>query len=45
MGTSSLDIRPVAGRIGAEIAGVDLTADLDDAVVAEIRATLLPAAA
>lgn len=36
-----LDIRPVAGNIGAEIHGVDLTQPLDPGVVAEIRATLL----
>jgi taurine dioxygenase len=32
---------PVAGRIGAEIRGIDLAADLDDAVVAAIRAALV----
>jgi len=36
-----LDVRPVAGLIGAEIHGVDLSRPLDPAVVAEIRATLL----
>jgi taurine dioxygenase len=36
-----LDVRPVAGHIGAEIHGVDLAADLDDATVAEIREALL----
>lgn len=36
-----LDIRPMAGHIGAEILGVDLTRSLDPALVAEIRATLL----
>ena len=39
--STDFDIRPVAGRIGAEIVGVDLTADLDDTVIAEIRAALL----
>lgn len=36
-----LDVRPVAGFIGAEIHGVDLSAPLEPAVVAEIRAALL----
>jgi alpha-ketoglutarate-dependent taurine dioxygenase len=36
-----LDIRPIAGHIGAEIHGVDLRDALAPAVVAEIRATLL----
>lgn len=40
-GELGLDIRPMAGLIGAEILGVDLSAPLDPAVVAEIRATLL----
>ncbi|MCI3135630.1 TauD/TfdA dioxygenase family protein [Phenylobacterium aquaticum] len=35
-----LDIRPVAGRIGAEIAGVTLSGDLDDATVAALEAAL-----
>ncbi|OHV37071.1 MULTISPECIES: TauD/TfdA dioxygenase family protein [Pseudofrankia] len=35
-----IDVRPVAGNIGAEIHGVDLREDLDDAAVAEIRAAL-----
>ena len=34
MSTHELDIRPVAGRIGAEIGGVTLTADLPDAAIA-----------
>ena len=36
-----IDVRPIAGCIGAEIHGVDLTAPLDAAVVAAIRETLL----
>lgn len=35
-----LDIAPVGGRIGAEIRGVQLSGDLDDAKVAAIRAAL-----
>ena len=36
-----LDVRPIAGLVGAEIHGVDLAEPLDAATVAEIRATLL----
>lgn len=36
-----IDVRPVAGNIGAEIHGVDLTAPLDAATVAAIREALL----
>jgi alpha-ketoglutarate-dependent taurine dioxygenase len=36
-----LDVRPMAGHIGAEIFGVDLSQPLDAATVAEIRSTLL----
>jgi alpha-ketoglutarate-dependent taurine dioxygenase len=36
-----LDVRPMAGHIGAEILGVDLAQPLDAATVAEIRSTLL----
>jgi len=39
--TPPLDLHPVAGRIGAEIRGVRLGADLDDATFAAIRAALL----
>ncbi|GII62112.1 hypothetical protein Skr01_21970 [Sphaerisporangium krabiense] len=38
---SSVDITPVAGRIGAEISGVRLGGDLEPEVVAEVRAALL----
>jgi alpha-ketoglutarate-dependent sulfate ester dioxygenase len=41
MTTTAFDIRRVGGRIGAEIIGVDVTAGLDAAVVAEINAALL----
>jgi taurine dioxygenase len=37
MGTMQLDVSPVAGALGAEIAGVDLACGLEDGVVAEIR--------
>ena len=33
----SLTIEPISGTLGAEISGVDLTKDLDDATVAAIR--------
>lgn len=38
---SVIGVRPLAGAIGAEISGVDLSRDLDDATVAEIRQALL----
>ncbi|HEV7732409.1 MAG TPA: TauD/TfdA family dioxygenase [Candidatus Binatia bacterium] len=41
MNRSQLEIQPVAGRIGAEIVGIDLRADLDDEVVEAIRSALL----
>jgi alpha-ketoglutarate-dependent taurine dioxygenase len=37
----TLDVRPIAGHIGAEIHGVDIAQALDDATVAAIRAALL----
>lgn len=37
----TISVRRLAGHIGAEIGGVDLTGPLDDVVVAEIRAALL----
>ncbi len=39
--TTQLDVRPMTGAIGAEIFGVDLSADLDDATIAAIRRALL----
>src|SRR5690349_14286397 len=36
-----LEVVPVAGRIGAEIRGVALNGDLDDATLAAIRAALV----
>ena len=39
--TGLIDVQPLAGHIGAEIHGVDLTKPLEASVVAEIRATLL----
>lgn len=39
--TLDLDIQPVAGRIGAQIHGVKLSADLDAATVAAIQAALV----
>ncbi|WOK37215.1 TauD/TfdA family dioxygenase [Sphingomonas sp. C3-2] len=38
---SPLDIVPVGGRIGAEIRGVALSGDLDDATIAAIRAAVV----
>ncbi len=39
--TVSLDIQPIAGRIGAEIRGIRLSADLDAATVDAIQAALV----
>jgi len=41
MRSNSPEIRPIAGAIGAEIAGIDLAQPLDDATVAALRRTLL----
>jgi taurine dioxygenase len=37
----TLDVRPVAGALGAEISGVDLSENLSDETIAEIRQALL----
>jgi taurine dioxygenase len=39
--TSAIDVKPIGGRIGAEIVGVKLSGDLPPATVAEITAALL----
>ena len=39
--TTRLAIQPIAGALGAELSGVDLGRDLDDATIAEIRQALL----
>ncbi|WP_436500496.1 TauD/TfdA dioxygenase family protein [Actinokineospora sp. HUAS TT18] len=36
-----ITVKRVAGRIGAEVSGIDLSADLDDATVARLRQELL----
>ncbi|WIM13624.1 TauD/TfdA family dioxygenase [Enhydrobacter sp.] len=36
-----IEVRPIAGALGAEIAGVDMARDLDDEVVAEVRRAFL----
>ncbi len=41
MSAAGLEIRPIAGALGAEIHGVDVSAELDDATIAAIRAALL----
>jgi alpha-ketoglutarate-dependent taurine dioxygenase len=43
MSNLDVDVRPVTGRIGAEITGVDLSSDLDDLAVEQIRTALLRA--
>lgn len=41
MRNTELEIRPIAGAIGAEVLGVDLSAELSDATAAAIRRALL----
>ena len=39
--SKAIEIRPVAGALGAEISGVDLSEDLSDETIADIRQALL----
>ncbi|MBD2095770.1 TauD/TfdA family dioxygenase [Trichocoleus sp. FACHB-591] len=41
MQSQSFEVKPIAGRIGAKIIGVDLSADLSDQVIQEIRQALV----
>ena len=41
MRNAKIEVRPIAGTIGAEIHGVDVSNTLDDATVADIRQALL----
>src|SRR5688572_14119276 len=41
MRNSQIEVRPIAGSIGAEIHGVDVSQDLDDRTVRDIRQALL----
>jgi len=41
MSYRAFDVHRIAGALGAELAGVDLSEPLDDAVIAEIRRALL----
>ena len=36
-----IEVRPIAGALGAEISGVDMARDLDAEVVSEVRHALL----
>lgn len=38
---NTIDVRPVAGALGAEIHGIDLSQALDDGIVSQVRQTLL----
>lgn len=37
MANTAIEVRPIAGAIGAEIAGIDLSNDVDDETIAAIR--------
>jgi alpha-ketoglutarate-dependent taurine dioxygenase len=39
--STGVDVRPLSGSIGAEVHGVDVSRDLDDDLIAEIRAAWL----
>src|SRR5690349_16963089 len=41
MAASAFEVRPLSGSVGAELLGIDLSADLGHSVVAEIRQTWL----
>jgi alpha-ketoglutarate-dependent taurine dioxygenase len=41
MRNSQIEVRPIAGTIGAEIHNVDVSRDLDDTTIADIRKALL----
>ena len=41
MRNTRIEVRPIAGTIGAEIHGVDISKDLDKETVADIRQALL----
>ncbi|MBD2301858.1 TauD/TfdA family dioxygenase [Nostoc sp. FACHB-190] len=41
MSSQYFDIKPVAGRIGAEIIGIDLSANLSNELISDIRQTLV----
>ncbi len=41
MSSENLEIKPLAGRIGAEIVGVDLSSQLSDSIISEIRKALI----
>jgi taurine dioxygenase len=41
MSASGLELRPSVGALGCEVAGVDLSAELDDSVIRELRQALL----
>ncbi len=41
MSNSKFNLRPVAGALGAEISAIDLSQNLDDAIIADLRNALL----